>query len=165
MTPAITFEELAGWSDEAAKFWKAHLEANPSLLGLPCDVGGAATVQEFVRHIWTVELRWAEGLAGLPETAKDAIPTGPLDALFDLHVRASQIFGKLLADREQDWEATYTLMTSSLPPEKRTATRRKLMGHALLHGQRHWAQLATLLRTAGFPTDFGGDLFFSSALR
>lgn len=165
MTPAITLEELLAWNEEAARFWKAYLDANPLLLALSCGIGGAATVQEFVRHIWAAELRWAQRLAGTPETAKDAIPAGPLDALFAVHIQAGEIFGKLLADPRQDWEATYTLTSNFLPPEKRTATRRKLLGHALLHGQRHWAQLATLVRAAGFPSDFGGDLIFSFALR
>jgi hypothetical protein len=99
------------------------------------------------------------------KTVKDAVPTGPLDALFAVHVQASEIFGKLLADSGQDWEATYTLISNLLPSEKRPATRRKVMGHALLHGQRHWAQLATLVRAAGFRSDFGGDLVLSSPLR
>jgi uncharacterized damage-inducible protein DinB len=63
-----------------------------------------------------------------------------------------------------DWGALYTLNVRSLPPDKRTFTRRKVLGHALLHSQRHWAQLATLVRAAGFPSGFGGDLLFSSAL-
>jgi hypothetical protein len=51
MTPAITLEELLGWNDEVSTFWKAHFDANPALLELPCDIGGTANVQEFVRHI------------------------------------------------------------------------------------------------------------------
>jgi uncharacterized damage-inducible protein DinB len=46
----------------------------------------------------------------------------------------------------------------------RTPTRRKIMGHVLLHAQRHWAQLATLVRAAGYPSGFGGDLLFTRAL-
>ena len=54
MTPAITLEELLAWNHESAVFWKAHLEANPGLLELPCGIGGSANVQAFVRHIWGV---------------------------------------------------------------------------------------------------------------
>jgi len=57
-----------------------------------------------------------------------------------------------------------TLDLPWLPPQARTATRRKVMGYALFHSQRHWAQLATLVRAAGFPSSFKGDLLFSSAL-
>ncbi|MGA2538531.1 MAG: hypothetical protein ABSF53_21155 [Terracidiphilus sp.] len=57
-----------------------------------------------------------------------------------------------------------TLSYEWLPPKLRNASRRKLAGHVLFHSERHWAQLATHLRTAGFPSDFRGDFLFSSAL-
>lgn len=164
MSLTIGMEELLAWNDEASSFWKAHLEKTPALLELPCGIGGAATVQELVRHIWGAELRWAERLAGEAETPREAIPAGPLNALYDLHGRAVEIFARLLANPDEDWGALYTLNVSSLPPDKRTSTRRKVLGHALIHSQRHWAQLATLVRAAGFPSGFGGDLLFSSAL-
>jgi uncharacterized damage-inducible protein DinB len=131
----------------------------------PCGIGGNPDVQAFVRHIWSVELRWAQRLADLPETPKEAVPTGPLNSLFDLHLQAAEINKSLLADPAADWEAPYTLTAPSIPPEKRTVSRRKVMGHALFHSQRHWAQLATLVRAAGFPSGFSGDLLSSSALR
>jgi uncharacterized damage-inducible protein DinB len=40
-----------------------------------------------------------------------------------------------------------------------------MAAHALFHGQRHWAQLATLVRVAGFPSGFKGDLLLSRALK
>jgi uncharacterized damage-inducible protein DinB len=33
-----------------------------------------------------------------------------------------------------------------------------------MHGIRHWAQLATLLRQAGYKTDWSHDLLMSDAL-
>ena len=82
MTPAVTLEELLTWNKEASNFWKAHLDANPNLLKLPCGIGGAANVQEFVGHVWGVELRWAQRIAGLPVLKKEDAPAGPLDVLF-----------------------------------------------------------------------------------
>ena len=92
------------------------------------------------------------------------MPAGPLDALFDLHLKAVQIFRALLDDPVQNWDETKTLDFPWLPPEARTVSRRKVVAHALFHSQRHWAQLATLVRAAGFPSGFKGDLLFSSAL-
>ena len=117
-----------------------------------------------MRHIWGAELRWAERLAGVPETPREAIPQGPLEALYDLHLQAMAHFRRLLADPHQDWSAPYTLDAPNLPPEQRTISRRKALGHVLFHGQRHWAQLATLVRQAGSPSGFRGDLLFSSGL-
>jgi uncharacterized damage-inducible protein DinB len=111
-----------------------------------------------------VELRWGQRIAGLPVLSREETPVGPLEALFGLHIEATQIFRTLLSDPAQDWDQTIHLAYDWLPPEAGNFSRRKLMAHALVHGQRHWAQLATLLRTAGFPTKFQGDLLFSSAL-
>jgi hypothetical protein len=38
------------------------------------------------------------------------------------------------------------------------------MAHMLFHSQRHWAQLATLVRSAGFPSGFKGDILFSEGI-
>ncbi|MGA2349958.1 MAG: DinB family protein [Terracidiphilus sp.] len=165
MTPAITIEELLVWNNESSNFWKAYLDANPALLELSCDIGGTSNVQQFVRHIWSAELRWSQRLAGQPVTDREAMPKGPLDALFDLHVKAAPVFRALLDDSAYDWNETMELGLPQLPAEARTFSRRKIVGHALFHSQRHWAQLATLVRTAGFSSGFKGDLLFSAALQ
>jgi uncharacterized damage-inducible protein DinB len=164
MTPAITLEELLTWSEEASKFWKAHLDANPRLLELPCGIGGAANVQEFVGHIWRVELVWGQRLASLPVLKKEDVPAGPLDALFGLHVKAVEIFRALLDDKTANWNETMKLDLPWMAPETPAFSRRKIAAHALFHSQRHWAQLATLVRAAGFPSGFKGDMLLSSAL-
>jgi len=100
----------------------------------------------------------------LPVTDRSQLPAGPLDALFGLHEQAIQIGIALLGNPATNWEETLTLEYDWLPPHARTASRRKLMAHGLFHSQRHWAQLATLVRAAGFPSGFKGDLLFSQAL-
>lgn len=165
MSVGISLDELLVWNRESSRFWKAFLEAHPQVMALPCDIGGAANVGEFVRHVWGVELRWSQRLAGLPVTAKEDFPSGPLDALYGLHTQADAIFVQLLAAPDESWEQAYVLDFSWLPPEKSAISRRKIALHALFHSQRHWAQLATLVRAAGFPSGFLGDLLFSSALR
>jgi uncharacterized damage-inducible protein DinB len=164
MTAAVTLGELLGWNQESSNFWKAHLEANPALLELPCGIGGTANVQEFVRHIWSVELVWAQRVAALPVTDRKEMPTGPLDALYDLHVKGIEILSALIDDPNLNWNEALTLDLPWLPPEARTFSRRKAVAHTLFHSQRHWAQLATLVRAADFPSGFKGDLLFSQAL-
>jgi len=164
MTAAITLVELLGWNQEASSFWKTWLDANPATLELPCDIGRAKNVQEFVRHIWIVDLFWARRIAGLPVLDREKMPHGPLDVLFEQHLEAVRILRSLLDDPDFDWTARLSLSAPFLPPERRTPTRRKAMAHLLTHGPRHWAQLATLVRVAGFPSGFVGDLLASSAL-
>jgi hypothetical protein len=104
MSAGITLEEMLAWSEEASAFWKAHLDANPALLELPCGIGGAANVQAFIRHIWAAELRWGQRLAGLPVIDMNEVPAGPLDALFDLHRQAGEVFSALLDLPQKSWE-------------------------------------------------------------
>lgn len=163
MVPAVTLDELLAWNEEAVNFWKARLDANPGLLALPCGIGGTANVHEFVRHIWGVELRWAQRITDQPATDLKG-PPPPVAALFDLHTQAMTIFRALLADATHNWDATYALNVDWLPAEFRSMSHRKLVAHALFHSQRHWAQLSTLVRAAGYPSGFKGDLLVSSAI-
>ncbi len=97
-------------------------------------------------------------------SGKGSCSRGPLDALFDLHLKAVEIFQALLDDTARNWNETMKLDAPWLPPDAPAVSRRKIAAHALFHSQRHWAQLATLVRAAGFPSEFKGDLLFSSAL-
>lgn len=164
MSVGITLEELLAWNDEAANVWKNHLDINPALLELPCDIGGTKNVQQFVRHIWGAELRWAQRLAALTPLEREKTPEGPLEALFDLHRQAVEIIRNLLSAPEQSWAEPYILQFDWIPPEERSVSRRKVAAHMLFHSQRHYAQLATLVRVAGYPTKIRGDLLFSPAL-
>jgi uncharacterized damage-inducible protein DinB len=163
MIPAITLEELLAWNCQSADFWKAHLDANPALLQLPCGIGGNAHVQAFVRHIWGAELVWSQIVCGLPVTDYDVWPTGPLDAIFDLHLSALRNFRALLDSPDTSWDER-SVHYPWRRPEAPKPTPRKALAHILLHSQRHWAQLSTLVRSAGFPSGFLGDLLLSSAL-
>jgi uncharacterized damage-inducible protein DinB len=164
MTATIKLEELLNWSREAANFWKAHFEADPPQLELPCTIDDSGKVQELVRHIWMADFRWAEFVSGQPMTPRPDLPKGPFSALFAMHEQATRMFQSLLDDPATNWNETFTLAYEWLPPDLRKASRRKLTAHALLHSQRHWAQLASLLRDAGYPSNFWGDLIFSRAL-
>lgn len=165
MDVGITLEELLAWNDEAACAWKTHLETNPALLDISCDIGGAKNVQGFVRHIWSIELRWAQRLAGLPLMSKEDAPAGPLEALFNLHREAMEVFRNLLSASERSWNEPFALDVDWGPKEFRSPTRRKVAAHSLIHSQRHWAQLATLARHAGYASPNRGDLLFSPTSR
>lgn len=164
MSVGISFDELLAWNDEAANSWYEHLDIDPAQLELSCDIGGATTVQDFVRHIWGAELRWGQRLAALPELSREDTPRGPLDALFNLHRDAMEIFRNLLSAPEPSWNDPYALNVDWMPEHLRTPTRRKVAAHALFHSHRHYAQLATLLRHAGFHTKIRGDQLFNLAL-
>lgn len=157
----ISLAELLAWNDEAAGNWKNHLEANPALLEVAGDIGNTGNVLGFAHHIWGAELRWANRLAGLENKE---LATGPLEAFFAMHTEARDVFRSLIEGPEAAWAGPYILNFDWVPEDKRLISRRKVAAHTLFHSHRHYAQLATLARTAGFPAQFRGDLLFSSAL-
>ncbi|HUB53010.1 MAG TPA: DinB family protein [Terracidiphilus sp.] len=158
----ISLAELLAWNDEAAHNWKNHLESNPALLEVACDIGNTGNVHGFARHIWGAELRWAQRLAGLENTES---AKGPLDALFAMHIEARDVFRGLIDGPAAAWAEPYELKFDWIPQDQRRVSRRKIASHALFHSQRHYAQLATLARTAGYPASFRGDILFSAAMR
>ncbi|HTW78248.1 MAG TPA: hypothetical protein VME23_01765 [Terracidiphilus sp.] len=163
MIPVITLEEMLIWNDEASSFWKGYLDAKPELLDLACGIGGNADVQAFVRHIWGAELVWSQIIRGVTITDYDVWPRGPLNALFELHLSAVRNIRILLDDPFKNWDEP-SVHYPWRRPEQPKPTPRKALAHVLLHSQRHWAQLSTLVRAAGFPSGFLGDLLPSSAL-
>ena len=116
-----------------------------------------------VLHIFAVELRYAERLLGLQVTEYSAMPTD-LDGLFATAERAAQSLRQAIADGDESyWSGTIEFSMRSSGTSK--ASRRKIFVHALLHGVRHWAQLAVELRKAGHATDWGHHLLFSNAVK
>jgi hypothetical protein len=161
MPAAVMLQELLAWNEHSARTWKAHLDANPALLALPFDVGGTTDVLNFIRHIWVAELRWAQRLANVPVADSQALPTGPLEALFAVHLQAAQIFRSLFAAPQDTWNDPFEIDIEFVPVEERAVPRHRVAASALLHSQRHWAQLATIIPTDAFPWQYRCDLLFT----
>src|SRR5271170_7642905 len=156
--PALAATELLQWNDMTAQRWKALLAAHPEALELSCDVYGAGTVRGLLRHIFAVETRYAERLGGETVTPYEQIPDGSMELLFGLHDAAMAKYGKLLADDSIDWEEKLEFTTISAGT--RSAKRKVILFHSFLHGIRHYAQLATLVRQHGIKPDWPMDFLF-----
>jgi uncharacterized damage-inducible protein DinB len=159
--PALKAIELLEWNDETAQHWKTLLAAHPEALDLACDVYGTEHVRGLLRHIFAVETRYAQRLSGEPVTPYEQIPDGSADLLFGLHDIAFASYRKLLADDSVDWDEKLEFTTVSAGTQ--SATRKKILLHAVLHGIRHYAQLATLVRKSGVKPDWAMDFLFSAA--
>jgi len=160
---AMRAEELMAWNDDAARRWRTFARANPAVLSVPCDISRAKTVGELLQHVCAVELRYAERLSGMPTTDYSALPFGTADEIFQTHDRAMELFRQLLARDDFDWAEKIEFPT--LTAGALRAPRRAILFHALLHAIRHYAQLSTLVRQAGFPTGIVGDYLFMDAER
>jgi uncharacterized damage-inducible protein DinB len=156
---ALTATELLQWSDETASRWQKLFAVYPEALEFECDVYGSHTVRGLVRHIVAVELRYSERLSGETVTPYEQIPDASADVLFGLHRQAIERFHKLVADDSIDWEEKLEFTT--LSAGTLNAARKKILFHALLHGVRHYAQLATLVRQHGIKPDWAMDFLFS----
>ena len=161
--PALTFRELLDYTaGETARWHRWLAEQPPEVLELPAGEGRTATVRGLVRHVVAVERRYADRLLGEPVTPYEAIADDSVDALFagaaDARARLERYLGTAGPDDLARRLEFQTITAGAL-----SASARKIVAHALLHGVRHWAQLATVLRQHGRRTNWMHDLLMSDA--
>jgi uncharacterized damage-inducible protein DinB len=160
----VSFEELLAANEGQTRKWRKWFDEQPaSVLDLPLSIALAKNVREFLLHIFAVELRYAERLKGLPITTYEALPSATVSELFGTGEKATAMY------REYFAQATDGDLATVIEFPTRTAgiiraSKRKIVVHALLHSVRHWAQLATALREAGHPTNWGKDFLYSEIM-
>ena len=129
----------------------------------PLSIALAKNVREFLLHIFAVELRYAERLTGLPVTDYQTLPTASVADLFATGDRARGMYRDYLAI-VTDEDLAIVMEFPARTAGTIRASKRKMYLHALLHSVRHWAQLATALRAAGYTTDWGKDFLYSEVM-
>lgn len=163
MPLAISAENLVVWNDTTAQHWRDFILANPLILGLLCDIRNGRTVADTLQHIVAVELRYAQRLAGFPESTYEEIPKDSIDSILGTHELAFAHIRNLLADPSFDWSTEITVDTISLG--RLRVTRETILVHLTLHSIRHYAQLATLVRQQGYKPTWPMDYLFIAAHR
>lgn len=160
----LTFHEMLAYVGSETERWRAWLnEQDPAVLGLPFGEGSRGTVGDLIVHIFAVERRYADRLLGDPVTAYETIPRQSVDALFDFAADGRDRLRRFIDTAAPEaWERVITFET--ITAGTLSASARKVVAHAMVHGIRHWAQLATTLRQAGHPTPWMHDLLMSDAL-
>jgi uncharacterized damage-inducible protein DinB len=160
---ALTFRELLGYTDGETRRWEAWLRERPAALDVPMGEGRWKTVGELVFHTFHVERRYAERLLGEPVTPYEAIPHGTLDEIFAVYPEARRRMERFVAQAAaEEWNEQIQFET--ITAGTLVASKRKVVAHALLHGIRHWAQIATALRQAGYDGQWMHDILASDAL-
>jgi len=149
------------WVERTSSGWRELLAGHPEALSLSCDIRETTSVAELLQHIVAVELRYAERLAGLPETPYEAVPFGSVGAVYDTHEKAMELLREL-EDREQAYWEEWLEFTTRRAGSMR-ATRRTVFVHLLMHSIRHYAQLATLLRQHGIAPNWQMDYLLMGA--
>ena len=161
---ALAFRELLDYTTTETERWHRWLAAQgEGVLDLPVGEGRTATVRGLVQHIFAVERRYADRLLGEPVTPYEAIDASSIDALFAAGREARRQLERYLDGATGD-DLARRLEFQTISAGTLSASARKIVAHALLHGVRHWAQLATVLRQQGRATDWMHDLLLSEAL-
>lgn len=160
----LSFGELLDYSAEETRRWGDFFNNNPEAFNIAIDIAGAKSVREVVIHIVAVQARYAERLLNLPVTEYSSYDSMSPQAIFaSAEKSAEDLRSFAVAANDPDWDGEMTFPTRSAGTL--TASRRKIFVHALLHGIRHWAQLATYLRQQGYKQDWPHDFIFSSVIR
>ena len=159
----LSFGELLDYCAEETNHWRDFFKANPDALDKPCDIAGTKTVREVVLHIVIVQMRYAERLLNLSITEYESLTGKSGTELFLLGQKSFEDLRSFaVAANDTDWDGKLTFPTRT--GGTLTASRRKIFIHALLHGVRHWAQLATFLRQQGYRQDWPHDFIFSNVI-
>jgi len=160
----LSFPELLRFDEQETTRWHEFLaRQSPELLDLDIDLAGGGTVRALLLHMFAVEMKYAELLSGNTLTKVSDLPTPSVDEIFGVAATAQKkIRDYLKTASEADLNGKITFPT--LSAGEQTATRRKVLGHALFHSLRHWAQLTTEMRRRGYKADWHHDFLFTNAL-
>ena len=164
MKDALHFEELLGYAESETRHWRDWFERYPAALAVKTEVATAGNALTLVFHIAYVELYFASHLLGVPYLDYKTMKYGSIEELFAIFDQSQGKLRRFLKDaKKADWEKLVELGSHgefTVPP----VTKRKCFAHVLLHGTRHWAQLATELRAAGYKQDWQHDFLFTEAM-
>jgi uncharacterized damage-inducible protein DinB len=161
----ISFSELLRFDEQETDRWHQFLnKQGAGVLDVPVGLAGGGTVRDLLLHIFAVELKYAERISGGGLTKPADLPTGTIDEIFSVATTAhGKMKSYLKTASEADLNGKITFPT--LSAGEQTATRRKVLGHALIHSLRHWAQLTTEMRRDGYKADWHHDFLFTDALQ
>ena len=162
---SLSLEEFLGFTNaERAKWEKWFSEHPPAALGASVQREARfSNVWQLIDHIFVVEKRHTQRLQGVsPLVEATGIAEMDAPSLFAYGRAARQELSAYihsLSDAEAGRVREFRMLvgTYSLTP-------RKLLFHIQIHEVRHWAQIATSLRNAGFEPPGEHDLLFSSAM-
>jgi uncharacterized damage-inducible protein DinB len=165
MTDAsLSLRELLDYSTAERLRWRDWLATQPAeILELPAGTGRTATVRQLIHHIVVVERRYADRIRNEPVTTYEDIPSESIEALFGAFADARRRLDEWVMNAS-DADLARQLEFTTLSAGTRVASSRKIVVHALLHGIRHWAQIAMVVRQHGHPTDWFHDILMSDAL-
>ena len=161
----VSFTELMRYTDLETAKWRIFLNSiGPKALDIEVDTAGMKDVRGVLLHIFAVELRYSERLLELEKvTEYEALPTGSLDELFGIYAKARANYREWLG-RTSEHDLAKVMTFGTRTAGTLSASKRKILIHAMLHGVRHWAQMANTLRLRGYKQDWMHDFLMTDAM-
>jgi uncharacterized damage-inducible protein DinB len=120
-----------------------------------------ATIGGVASHVFAVELRYAQRLLDQEVTPWEDFPQTSIEEVFELGDNARALLVDFLTsapESELDRILTFQTLTAGTV----SASKHKIASNIFLHGIRHWAQVATVLRQQGFSLQWGHDLLLTN---
>jgi uncharacterized damage-inducible protein DinB len=164
MPLSIAFDELLRYTNGERDKWRGWFLEHADAMDAPVQPGGRLpTAGKLIDHIFLVERRHLQRLAGEPVVDRTGLTGSNASPLFDYGASVRRELEKYVADL--DVEEADQVRTFNVRDGEWLMTPRKLLFHILLHEIRHWAQIALAVRLAGFEPPGDHDLCYSKALR
>lgn len=163
MAATLDFSALLAWTDEEARKWEEFFRAHSQAMHLSTDIAHTQNVRGLLVHIFAVDYAYTMRIQGKPQNFAEIAARAEADP-FRVGAEARQWFREFIANAD-DATLDATVTFGTLTSGQLSATRRKMLAHTLLHGIRHWAQLATLIRQHGLPDPGKHDFLFSGGMQ
>jgi uncharacterized damage-inducible protein DinB len=163
MDPSFQLSELLAYARSESHKWRDWFQKNPAALEVKLDIAQATSAALLVQHIVAVDLRYAERLLGEQVTPYEKLPTDAKGIFAVADTAFARLKTFLDNAKEEDWKVVIEFPTRSAGTL--SASRKKIFIHSLLHSVRHWAQLATALRAAGFKQDWQHDFLMTETMK
>jgi uncharacterized damage-inducible protein DinB len=158
---ALSYRALLEVTSMEQHRWHAWFGEHPNAWPVPFATGRMATIGGVVQHIFAVELRYAERLLDKEATAWERFRQTTIEDVFKLGDDArAQLVHFLTTSPESELDRVLSFQTLTAGPV--SATKHKIASNIFLHGVRHWAQIATVLRQNGFTDQWPHDMLLTA---
>ncbi len=161
--PALSYAVLLAYTDEETRRWRTYFDQNPKALDV--SIGGERKdVRGLVTHLFVSEYRWGQHLAGEQAASPDSFEPQNIDEIWAIYATARKRLETWVAGATPE-DLAQILTVKTVTYGETVVSKRKILTHALIHGIRHWAQIATALRQGCFVSGWSHDMLFTPAMR
>ena len=158
---ALRYDTLLELTSTEHHRWHDWFIERPQAWAVPFATGRMATIGGVVMHIFGVELRYAQRLLDEEVTQWEDFRQTSIEDVFELgDLARGQLVHFLTTAPEAELDRVLNFQTLTVGLV--SASKYKIASNVFLHGIRHWAQVATVLRQKRFSDQWSHDMLLSS---